>query len=233
MGIRARTDRRFAAACVSAVSAALACAAVAAVGCSSVDSTNFGPPGGLTGKKLPLPSDTGDASGGGSSSSGGAASSSGSSGGVSSSGGSTSSGGGASSSGGSSSGPPADGGSGDAAARACSVSWSSQIFPSMGATGKWKCADSNCHGGFQSPRITTDAGATYTTLAAYTLTQGPQHVAYIVPGNTDPTKSGIECNMSGSSCGPQMPITTGGASLPTQQDIQTIDTWVRCGAPNN
>jgi len=37
----------------------------------------------------------------------------------------------------------------------------------------------------------------------------------------------------GSSCGPQMPLMTNGASLLTPAQVAMVKTWVECGAPNN
>jgi hypothetical protein len=115
----------------------------------------------------------------------------------------------------------------------CAVSWSADIFPSTKSTGKWRCADSACHGGLQSPKMTDDASATYASLARYRMVLAPKMLLYVVPGSTDPTQSGIECNLAGTSCGNRMPIVTNGARLPTAQELKTLDTWVRCGSPEN
>jgi hypothetical protein len=115
----------------------------------------------------------------------------------------------------------------------CAVSWATDVFPKMMSTGTWRCADSSCHGGFQSPKMSDDSSATYNSLASYRMVIAPQHLLYILTGSTDPTQSGIECNLSGTSCGNRMPIVTNGAQLPTAQDIMTLDTWVRCGSPKN
>jgi hypothetical protein len=122
--------------------------------------------------------------------------------------------------------PPGDGDT-------CSVSWSGQIFAAMSASGRWKCGDSSCHGGLQSPRISSDARATYQALAAFTMPPPSRAVPFLSPGSTDPSQSGIECNLSGSTCGVQMPLTQAGAQPPTQEDLAMIDTWVKCGAPEN
>ncbi len=187
------------------------------LGCSS-DSTHYGPPGGLTGKFLPMPTDVPDAASPGDVASDASAGSPS----EPTDAGTT---------------PPLDASSEAAstvdAAPACSVSWSGQIFPKMSASGAWKCADSSCHGGFQSPKIGTDARAAYASLAAYKTQFAPTTLPYILPDSTDPQASAIECNLSGTACGPQMPVTSSGAQLLKSQDIATIDTWVRCGAPNN
>jgi hypothetical protein len=119
--------------------------------------------------------------------------------------------------------PPVDAGN-------CSVSWSKDIFPNMAPTGTWQCGSSSCHGGITAPKVAADAPTTYDNLAAYKMKASG--LPYVLPGSTDPTKSGIECNLSGS-CGTKMPITGGGAQQATQAQIATIDAWVKCGAPNN
>ncbi len=166
--------------------------------CSSGDGTHYGPPGGLTGKVLPMPSMSAEPvdSGGSSSVSSGSGSS-------------------------------ADTGS------PCAVSWANDLFPSMTASGKWRCADSSCHGGFQAPVMNSDSHATYAALAGRMMLFAPQKIPYVLPGSTDPTASGIECNLSGTSCGNQMPITSGGAQAASAADLAKIDTWVRCGSPEN
>ena len=119
--------------------------------------------------------------------------------------------------------PPVDAGN-------CTVSWSKDVFSNMLPSAQWQCASSSCHGGITSPKITSDPTATYTSLTAYKMKASG--LPFIAPGVTDPSKSGIECNLSGS-CGTRMPITGGGAQQATSQQISTIDTWVKCGAPDN
>ncbi len=177
--------------------------AMAAAGCSD-GGVLYGPPGGLAGKSLPQPTlSTGSGE------------------------------------------PQTDGGtvadaalvdegagpSGDASP--CAVSWSAQIFVNMTAAGRWGCTDSSCHGGQQSPKMTSDAKATYASLAAFTMRPPAKAVPFILPGSSDPSQSGLECNLSGNTCGPQMPLTQAGAQPLTKEDVAMIDAWVKCGAPNN
>lgn len=115
----------------------------------------------------------------------------------------------------------------------CSVSWSTQIFPNMMSTGAWKCASSSCHGGFQAPKMSDDPNVTYDALVAYTMVPPAPALPYVLPGETDPSKSGIECNLSGGSCSQQMPLTQNGATHLSSSDLATLDTWVKCGAPDN
>ena len=182
--------------------------ALGGAACSSDPGVTFGPPGGLSGKVLPQPTLSGGSS------------------------------------------TPADAGAapdaetvvaaGDAGvatgaldASPCAVSWSAQIFPNMAATGKWKCGDSSCHGGFQSPKVTSDPRGTYAAFAAFTMTPPAPAVPFVRAGSTTPSQSGIECNLSSTACGAQMPLTQTGAQALTAAEVTMLDTWVRCGAPNN
>jgi hypothetical protein len=179
---------------------------LAGLGCSD-HPTYYGPPGGLAGKLLPPPSQSMTSAPS-----------------VDADGG----------------GPPVDAGgpSTEAAtlpadAESCSVSWTAQLFVNMTATGKWTCGDSSCHGGLQPPKVTSDPNATYASFVAFKMTPPAPAIPYLLPGSSDPAKSGLECNLSGNGCGPQMPLTQGGARLPTAQEMALVDAWVRCGAPDN
>ena len=134
---------------------------------------------------------------------------------------------------------PADGGIADDApsssgdASPCPVSWAGQIFVDMTTNGRWKCGDSACHGGLQSPRVTGDAKSTYASFAAFTMTPPAAPLPFVLPGSTSPGQSGFECSLSSGSCGPEMPLTQAGAQPLTKTDVAIIDQWVRCGAPDN
>ncbi len=183
-------------------------AVVSAVGCSD-SGVLYGPPGGLSGKSLPQPTHS---AGGGASSEAGAPSE----GGVVGDGG------------------PADGaGLPQSEASSCSVSWSRQIFANMAAAGRWKCGDSSCHGGVQSPKVTSDPATTYSSFVAFIMTPPAPALPFVLPGSADPSRSGIECNLSSAACGPEMPLTQVGAQPLTKADVAMLDTWVKCGAPNN
>jgi hypothetical protein len=110
------------------------------------------------------------------------------------------------------------------------VSWGTNVFPILKSTGDGRCASAACHGGASSPTITdADPAGSYATLAAYAV----NGIRYIVAGDANPAHSSIECNLgiATPSCGllamPQPPGTLSAA------DRQTIDTWVRCGMPQN
>jgi hypothetical protein len=104
------------------------------------------------------------------------------------------------------------------------------VFPILKSSGDGKCASAACHGGASTPTITdADPAGTYATLAAYAV----NGAAYIVAGDSNPADSSFECNLgiAQPSCGLlAMPQSPGALSA---ADRQTIDTWVRCGAPQN
>jgi len=135
--------------------------------------------------------------------------------------------------------PPGDGGTadgGEGGVAACAVSWKTDIYPLMQTTGTWKCATAgSCHNGGVQPAIDpTNATTTYNTLVAYT---GVNNLPYIAPNQTDPTKSTFECNISPApaTCSIIMPqvSATIGSMAATAAEIQKVDTWIKCGAPNN
>jgi hypothetical protein len=69
----------------------------------------------------------------------------------------------------------------------------------------------------------------YANLAGYPI----NGVNYLVAGDSNPAASSIECNLGITQplCGLlAMPASPGVLSA---ADKQTIDTWVRCGAPQN
>jgi hypothetical protein len=177
-------------------------------GCSD-SGVSYGPPGGLSGKSLPQP--TQSSPGPAASPEGGSVADAGS--------------------------RSRDAGSTDGAAAidsgACPVSWSTQLFPNMTATGRWKCGDSTCHGGFQSPKVTADPRTTYAAFAAFTMTPPAPAIPFVLSGGIDPGQSGIECNLGSTACGAQMPLTQAGAQPLTKADVTMLDTWVKCGAPEN
>jgi hypothetical protein len=113
---------------------------------------------------------------------------------------------------------------------ACAVSWANDVFPMLESTGSGSCAGAACHAnGAQQPTILDgNAAGTYNSLKGYTLLNA---VGYITPGNTDPAGSSIDCNLVTNSCGAGvMPLQPGTLSAAQKT---TIDTWVKCGAPQN
>jgi len=200
-------------------------AVVAACG-GEVD-TPFGPPNGIVGRSAPQPGNPGGSSGSGSGSSSGSSSGSGSGSGSSSGGSGSGSGSGGDAGSGSGGGDAGDGGQ---MTQNCTVSWKTQVFPLFMSTGPGQCASAACHGGTNPPTIAdNDPATSLQNLQKYTI-NGKQYVA---TGSTDPAGSSIECNLGMVTpvCGlAQMPEAPG--ALDAAQRT-TIDTWVKCGAPNN
>ena len=135
--------------------------------------------------------------------------------------------------GGKDSGAPNDSGmGGDVTTMNCTVSWKTQIYPKMQGAGTWKCSDTACHGGNTPPAISaTDATAAYNSLKGYVINGKP----YFAVGNTDPAASSFECNLKGTCGAAAMPIPGGGggATAATGAEIADVDTWLKCGSPNN
>lgn len=111
----------------------------------------------------------------------------------------------------------------------CAVSFSKDVLGAFGTAG---CANPNCHGGAtprNEPRIEpSDGPAMWQEFQAFTITTGKP---YINPCSIEdtPEASTIYCNLLATSCGVHMPS---GGQLPPDA-VTKIQTWVKCGAPNN
>lgn len=110
----------------------------------------------------------------------------------------------------------------------CTVSFANDVLPAFGRS---TCATPGCHGGVTPanlPRVEpSEAPAMWTEFAGFTLSDGKP---YINPCSKDKTQSAIGCNLyANGACGVHMPI---GGQL-DQADIDKIEQWVECGAPNN
>jgi hypothetical protein len=113
----------------------------------------------------------------------------------------------------------------------CAVSFSKDVLAAFGTAG---CADANCHGGVtprNEPRIEpSDGPAMWQELQAFTLSTGKP---YLDPCSTDDKQSTMGCNLYASgtpgACGVHMPST---GQLPADV-ITKIETWLKCGSPNN
>jgi hypothetical protein len=89
----------------------------------------------------------------------------------------------------------------------------------------------SCHGGAtppNQPRIDPDdATGMWAEFASFKLSNGKP---YINPCSTDPAQSTIGCNVNATApCGSVMPPGLGLAA----NVVADIDTWLKCGAPNN
>jgi hypothetical protein len=113
---------------------------------------------------------------------------------------------------------------------ACAVSWKNDIWAQMVNAKGWQCATAACHGGGnQAPPIDPmNATTALDSLKGYKLMSKP-NLNYIDTSG-DPTKSTIECNLSGQ-CSPAMPIGTGRQL--TSDERCKLHAWLLCGAPNN
>ena len=126
------------------------------------------------------------------------------------------------------------GGGGGGGGGACAISFKTDIYPNMIATGPWKCASTGtCHGGTSSPKIDpTSPQTVIDSLKGYmNIKVNGVAVPYInTDGGKDPNGSAFECNVTGQ-CGNGMPLAPGTSLTPDQ--VCRIDAWLRCGAPNN
>jgi hypothetical protein len=110
------------------------------------------------------------------------------------------------------------------------VSWTGQVFPLLESTGAGACGNSACHGGTSAPTILDgQAATTYTNLSKYSI----NGKTLIVPGDANAADGTLECNlgMVTPACGLQTMPQPPGALGSAQRTL--IDTWVKCGAPNN
>jgi hypothetical protein len=115
---------------------------------------------------------------------------------------------------------------------ACTVSFKSDV---LGAFATATCDRAGCHGGQtppSEPRIDPkDAPNMWSEFAAFKLSNGK---LYTNPCSTDPTKAAIASNVNGTA-----PVADRGALMPLGStglapDVVTkIETWVKCGSPNN
>ena len=113
----------------------------------------------------------------------------------------------------------------------CAVSFKDQVLPALGRS---TCAQTSCHGGPSPPsppRIEpSDPGAMWAEFAAYKMNTGG--TPYVNPCSKDKAESGIACNLyANNPCGVKMPL--GGTPQVPEEDIQLIEQWIECGAPNN
>jgi hypothetical protein len=119
-----------------------------------------------------------------------------------------------------------EGGAGDAGN--CKVSFSQHLYPRILIDGGWKCASSACHGSTQTPLFDASTPESLLSdLRGYSA-QGHPYVAPATGPGADPTKSEMYCNLS-RTCLTAMPPSP--ALAP--QEVCALETWLRCGAPDN
>lgn len=114
---------------------------------------------------------------------------------------------------------------------ACTVSFAKDVLAEFG---KADCANPNCHGGAtprNEPRIEpSDGPAMWQEFQNFTLSTGKP---YINPCSIDEKLSQMGCNLYAAgqvgACGVHMPST---GQLPPDAIIK-IETWLKCGSPNN
>lgn len=110
----------------------------------------------------------------------------------------------------------------------CTVSFKTDI---LGAFQAANCQTAgSCHGGASppnQPRIEPTDPGIWHEFASFKLSNGR---LYINPCSTDPAQSTIACNVSQTApCGSIMPPGIG-----LSADVVTkVETWLKCGAPNN
>jgi hypothetical protein len=127
----------------------------------------------------------------------------------------------------------------------CAVSWRKDIYAYI--TGAGHCGDPQgaCHApqnprsaGQKPPIHMSDPDDAYRTLVAF---RGSRFAGrrYIDPCSRDPSVSAIRCNLTMSSpgkayCDPAMPQAGQVPAEPLDDaGLDKLDTWLRCGAPNN
>ncbi len=123
-------------------------------------------------------------------------------------------------------GTPVDGGT-------CAVSFANDILKGLVDVGK--CTDAGCHVGavpVAQPRIDpADAPGMWQEFQAFTISTGKP---LINPCSTDDKQSALACNLyaagSPGACGVHMP--SGSAQLPPDL-VTKVETWLKCGSPNN
>jgi hypothetical protein len=123
----------------------------------------------------------------------------------------------------------------------CAISWTTDIYPKLLATGDMGCAKSSCHestNGALEPYF-FGLGVSPTPSGAYSILAASS--AYpkrtINPCSKDPKDSYLYCNIGGAGveqCGKPMPLgARNQATDPPPAAAASIQTWLQCGAPLN
>ena len=104
----------------------------------------------------------------------------------------------------------------------------------MKTGGAWACSGgANCHAGAASPAISdTDPDLAYKQLREF---KGIRGKSYIGCGG-NPADSTFLCNLTvtGDTCGSVMPkLPDGGRGAAGTPEFTKLESWIKCGAPNN
>ena len=105
-------------------------------------------------------------------------------------------------------------------------SFATDIYPSLMATGTWRCSDKTCHGGASAPPIDPTSAATCLASLKKITVKGSPYL--LSDGGKDPNASSFLCNLQGS-CGSPMPKPPGAI---TSAELCKVEAWLKCGAPN-
>lgn len=115
----------------------------------------------------------------------------------------------------------------------CAVKFSTDIWPKLKNDGAWRCSTTGCHVSAIPPNVVVpmdSAGGTFEVLRAM-KTKGTQN-PYVNPCSKDPAASAFLANLKGE-LGTKMPVATTGVTPPAAADLAQVETWLKCGAPNN
>ena len=115
----------------------------------------------------------------------------------------------------------------------CTVSFTKDVLAAFGAVNA-TCGISGCHGGATPANLPpidpgNASGNMYDEFQKFTASNGKP---YINPCSTDPAQSAIACNVNKAApCGALMP--QGNANGLPADVVTKLETWLKCGSPNN
>jgi hypothetical protein len=124
----------------------------------------------------------------------------------------------------------------------CAVSFKTDIFPRLVATGSWGCGKSGCHeylAGQEAPYGFGLGANKPTPESAYGAMAAGSSLpkAVINPCTKDINSSYLYCNIGGTGvaqCGTPMPLgARPDATSAPPEGADKLKTWLECGSPNN
>ena len=112
----------------------------------------------------------------------------------------------------------------------CAVSFKTDVLGAIGAATP-ACTLASCHGGVTPPNPPrVDPGLPAEMYAEWSKFKMSDGKPYINPCSTDDKAAGLACNVAATGgCGSHMP--QGGQMA--QDAITKLETWLKCGSPNN